>query len=287
MCPRKCGVDKKTKKGFCCAGENVQIAKVMLHHWEEPIISGTEKDVGSGTIFFSHCNLKCVFCQNYEISHFDVGKTVTDTQLAGIFKDLESQGALNINLVTPSHYAKNILNALKIYKPKIPVVWNSGGFDDPQVIETLKGFVEVFLMDMKYFSNDLAMKYSKCPNYFEFCSKSLKKIREICPNDEFDEKGLIKKGLVVRHMILPNNHADSIKVLDWIAKNLGTNTIISLMSQYTPHGEAKNFDEINRKLKPLEYKIVKNHLFNLGFENGFVQEMDSANKCFIPKFLDD
>ncbi len=285
MCPRKCNVDKSLKSGFCNAGEKVQISKVMLHHWEEPIISGGEKDAGSGAIFFSHCNLKCVFCQNYEISHFDVGREFCDEELANIFKDLENKGALNINLVTPSHYAKNILNALKIYKPKIPVVWNSGGFDDAKVLESLKNFVDVFLMDMKYFSNELALKYSKCPNYFKVCSLALQKIREICPVDEI-ENGLMKKGLVVRHMILPNCEKDSIKVLDWIAKNLGTQTFVSLMSQYTPHGKAKDFEEINRKLKPLEYKFVKNHLFNLGFVNGFVQELDSASVNFIPDFFE-
>lgn len=286
MCPRKCGVDKKTKKGFCGAGENAQISKIMLHHWEEPVISGDEKSKGSGAIFFSHCNLKCVFCQNYEISHYDTGCEISDEKLAQIFKELENQGALNINLVTPSHYAQNILNALKIHKPKIPVVWNSGGYDDLKVIESLKGFVDVFLMDLKYFSNELALRYSGCKNYFEVCTLALKKIREICPTDEI-KNGLMKKGLIIRHMILPGQIEDSKKVLEWIKENLGTQTFVSLMSQYTPHGQAKNYDEINRKLKPLEYKLVKNHLFKLGFVNGFVQDQSSASECFIPDFESD
>ena len=283
MCPRNCNVDKITKTGFCKAGEKVQIAKIMLHHWEEPVISGDEGTKGSGAIFFSHCNLKCVYCQNYEISHFDIGKEYTEKELSQIFKDLENQGALNINLVTPTHYSENILKALKIYKPNIPVIWNSGGYDDPNVIEKLKGYVDIFLMDFKYFSNELALKYSKCANYFEYCTQTLKKIRQICPEDKI-ENGLMKKGLIIRHLILPNGILDSKKVLDWVATNLGTQTFISLMSQYTPQGNLVNYTQISRKLKPLEYKIVEKHLLKLGFKNGFVQNLDSANACFIPDF---
>ena len=283
MCPRNCNVDREKTSGFCGANNKVKIAKIMLHHWEEPIISGLENDAGSGAIFFSHCNLKCVFCQNYEISHEGNGKYYTDRELADIFKDLEDKGALNINLVTPSHYSQNIINALHIYKPKIPVVWNSGGYDSPQTIAKLKGLVDIFLADFKYYSNDLAKKYSLCPNYFENCTTSLLKMREICPQDII-ENGLMKQGILVRHLILPTHTDDSKKVLDWIAQNLGNQTYVSLMSQFTPYGDLSAFPEINRKLKPLEYNVVQKHLFKLGFDNGFVQELSSANTCYIPDF---
>lgn len=282
-CPRHCLCDRENKNGFCKAGNTCEIAKIMLHHWEEPIISGTENMAGSGAIFFNHCNLKCVYCQNYEISHQESGKEYSPTQLAQVFKDLESQNALNINLVTPTHYSAQIIQALKIYKPKIPVVWNCGGFEDAKIINQLKGLVDVFLTDFKYYSNSLANKYSSCPNYFEKCSTAILKMREIVPQDVL-ENGLMKKGLIIRHMVLPNNYKDSLEVLNWIKDSLGTKTYISLLSQYTPHGRACDFPEINRPLKKLEYKLVTNHLLNLGFENGFLQELSSASESFIPDF---
>lgn len=283
QCPRHCKVNRKESTGFCGAKNLCQISKVMLHHWEEPIISGGEKDRGSGTIFFSHCNLKCVYCQNYEISHFDVGQVCTDEKLANIFKELEKRGALNINLVTPTHYIENILNALKIYKPKIPIIYNTGGYDSPEMLKKLKGYVDVFLTDFKYYSDELALKYSSAPNYLGNIQKCLSVMKSICTEDVI-ENGLMKKGIIVRHLILPNHTDDSLKVLDEIKNILGAKTYVSLMSQYTPHGQAFEFKEINRKLKPLEYKRVKNYLFSLGFTNGFVQELNSATEEFIPDF---
>jgi len=285
QCPRHCSVDRIKKLGFCGADNQCKIAKIMFHHWEEPTISGTENSKGSGAIFFSHCNLQCVYCQNYEISHQDVGQYYTVEQLAQVFKDLEQQGALNINLVTPTHYSKNILEALKIYKPKIPVVWNTSGYDDVEMLEQLRGYVDIFLTDFKYFDNQLASRYSACPNYFEVCTAGLKKMREICPKDVV-KNGLMKAGIIVRHMVLPTHTEDSLKVLKWIADNMGTDTILSLMSQYTPHGRASEFPEIARKLKPLEYKRVYNYMLSLGFEDGFTQDMSSACGDFIPDFLE-
>ncbi len=282
-CPRHCKTNRVSNVGFCEAKNECIVAKVMLHHWEEPVISGDENSAGSGAIFFSHCNLKCVYCQNFEISHFETGEKYSPVTLAELFKKLEKQGALNINLVTPTHYAFEILEALQIYKPKIPIVWNTGGFESCEIVEKLKNYVDIFLTDFKYYSNELSSKYSSCPNYFENCSKSLLKMREIVPEDII-QNGLMKKGIIVRHMILPGCTSDSIQILNWIKENLGTKTCISLMSQYTPCGNAKNFPEINRKLKPIEYKIVKNHLLKLGLENGFLQNLSSANTCFIPNF---
>ena len=283
QCPRHCKVDRDKEKGFCGALNDAKIAKVMLHHWEEPIISGSEIDSGSGAIFFSHCNLKCVYCQNYKISHNDVGEVYSPQDLADLFKKLEQTGALNINLVTPTHYSKSILKALKIYKPKIPVVYNCGGYEDEKMLEELKDYIDIYLTDLKYFSSDLSKKYSFCPDYFEKATKAILKMRENVKNDVIENR-LMKKGLIIRHMVLPNQTDDSLKVLDWIKTNLGTKTYISLMSQYTPFGEAKNYPEINRSLKPLEYKRVYNYLLKLGFYNGFMQEMSSSNNCYIPDF---
>ena len=286
QCPRHCKVDREKNVGFCGASNVCQISKIMLHHWEEPIISGEEKDKGSGAIFFSHCNLKCVYCQNYEISHFDVGKEYSVLDLVGVFKKLEEDGALNINLVTPTHYVQNIIDALKIYKPKIPVVYNTGGYDDPKMLEKLLGLVDIFLTDFKYYDDALALKYSGASNYLENIKKCLMVMKKICPQDVI-ENGLMKKGIIIRHLVLPNHTDDSMRVLEEIKAILGENAIVSLMSQYTPHGKACEFEEINRKLKPLEYKRVKNYMLKLGFQDGFVQEMCSATEKFIPDFESD
>lgn len=284
FCPRKCAVDRVNSIGFCGANDKILINKIMLHYWEEPIISGTDDTPkkGSGAIFFGHCNLKCVYCQNYDISHGNFGKYYTPRQLANVFKKLEKQGATNINLVTPTHYSLYILKALKIYKPSIPVVWNTGGYESPEVIYSLGGYVDIFLADYKYYDDSLAVKYSHAPNYQQTVINALKAMREVVPQDEIKD-GLMRKGIIVRHLVLPNHTDDSKKVLNSILLTLGKNTIISLMSQYIPVGKAKDFPEINRKLKPLEYKVVKNYMYKLGLD-GFVQEMDSASTQFIPDF---
>ena len=283
-CPRNCFVDRKTQNGFCGANNKIQINKIMLHYWEEPIISGTDSTLkkGSGAIFFSHCNLKCVYCQNYDISHGNYGEFYTPEQLAEVFKQLEASGATNINLVTPTHYSLQILEALKIYKPSIPVVWNTGGYESPEVIKKLDGFVDVFLTDFKYHSNVLAQKYSSAPNYYECCSKALMAMKEICPQNVI-KVGLMQKGIIVRHLVLPNHIDDSKLVLQDIKNILGQDAIVSLMSQYIPVGEAKKFPEINRKLKPIEYKVVKSFMYQLGLD-GFVQELESASESFVPDF---
>lgn len=283
-CPRECFVNREEQAGFCGANNKIQINKIMLHFWEEPIISGTDETSkkGSGAIFFSHCNLKCVYCQNYEISHGNFGDYYSTEQLAEVFKQLEASGAANINLVTPTHYSLQILEALKSYKPKIPVVWNTGGFESPEIIKKLEGYVDIFLTDFKYHSDELAKKYSSAPNYFECCTKSLAEMKKICPQNIIVD-GLMQKGIIVRHLVLPNCIEDSKKVLEDIKSILGSDAIVSLMSQYIPVGEAKNFAELNRKLKPIEYKIVKSYMYKLGLD-GFVQELESANKNYIPDF---
>ena len=284
FCPRKCSVDRSTQKGFCGANDKILVNKIMLHYWEEPIISGTDTTPkrGSGAIFFGHCNLGCVYCQNYEISHGDYGTYYTPEQLATVFCDLERQGATNINLVTPTHYARYILEALKIYKPSIPVVWNTGGYESAQIIHSLGGYVDIFLTDYKYYDDKLAIKYSHAPNYRQNAIDALRAMREIVPQDIIKD-GLMQKGIIVRHLVLPSHTGDSQKVLDSIKDTLGQNTIVSLMSQYVPVGRAKDYPEINRRLRPIEYKIVKKHMYELGLE-GFVQEMGSATTEYIPDF---
>lgn len=280
LCPRKCNVNRDLKSGFCGVSNTLKVARAQLHFWEEPIISGTN---GSGTIFFSGCNLKCVYCQNYNISNENFGKFITTQRLAEIFKELENAGAHNINLVTPSHYVKQIVEALNIYKPKIPVVYNTSGYDSVEELKMLEGYVDVYLTDLKYYSSELSQKYSSAKNYFEVCSLAIKEMIRQQPKNVM-ENGLIKKGVIIRHMVLPNCINDSFKVLDWIKNNLGEDVIVSVMGQYTPYFNASKFPEINRKLKPVEYKLVINHFNKLGLKNGFMQSLDSADENFIPPF---
>ncbi|MBQ8430964.1 MAG: radical SAM protein [Clostridia bacterium] len=283
ICPRNCNINRDTNLGFCSSPSTIYIAKYMLHKWEEPLISGNQENKGSGAIFFSGCNLKCVYCQNYEISSKCVGKKVSVEELTKIFKDLEKMGALNINLVSPTHYTNQIIKALKIYTPKIPVIWNSNGYEKEETIKQLKDYIDVYLVDFKYSNNELSTKLSKANNYVENCQKTILQMKENQPNDII-ENGIIKKGVIIRHLVLPNYIENSFEVLDWIKTNLGTNQIISIMSQYTPCYLAKDFPEINRNLKPIEYKRVINHFLKLGFANGFCQELSSASSSFTPDF---
>lgn len=282
ICPRNCNIDRSKQIGFCKAHDKPIISKVMLHYFEEPPISGGN---GSGAIFFSSCTLKCVYCQNYEISTECQGKEISITALVSLFKQLENAGANNINLVTPTHFTEQIIEALKIYKPKIPIVWNTSGYEKAETIQKLAGFVDIFLTDFKYFSSDLSAKLSLAPNYFETCSKATLEMRKIQPKDVF-ENGLMKKGIIIRHLCLPNQTKDSEKIIDWIYENLGNETYLSLMSQYVPMGNAKSFPEINRKIKPIEYKILINRLNKLGFKNVFLQDYTSASEEFTPDFQD-
>ena len=284
ICPRKCGVDRNKTLGFCKCNNNVKIAKVMLHHFEEPPISGDcESQNGSGAIFFSGCNLKCCYCQNSELSHKCFGKEISVKTLADIFEQLEAKGAYNINLVTPTHFAKQIVEALKIYKPKIPVVWNTSGYETAQTIKMLSGYVDIFLTDFKYFDDNLAKEFSLAPDYAKNCIAAIKQMRKNVPEDVF-ENGLMKKGIIIRHLVLPNCTNDSKKFLSFIAENFGKDSYVSLMSQYVPMADAFKNEKINRKIKPLEYKIVVNFAKKLDMNNVFVQDFESASEAFTPNF---
>ena len=280
FCPRQCNVDRKEKLGYCKQTERLKLAKVMLHRYEEPIISGTR---GSGAIFFSGCNLRCVFCQNYPISQGGKGKECTVDELINIFKHFEKIGAHNINLVSPTQFAYQIATALKIYKPKIPIVWNSNGYESSEMVEMLSGLVDIYLVDLKYSDNALALKYSRAKDYVENSYIAIMKMKEQQPVDII-ENGLMKKGMIIRHLILPTHTSDSIKCLDFIAKNLGKDSIVSIMSQYEPRYDAKNYPEINRKIRPIEYKRVVNHALNLGLHNAYIQDLSSADSKYTPKF---
>ncbi len=283
ICPRQCNIDRDKSKGFCGENNKIRISKVMFHHWEEPFISGDENEKGSGAIFFTGCNLKCVYCQNDPISHGGKGEEITVQNLVDIIKELERGGALNINLVTPTHFANQIIEALKIYKPKIPIVWNSSGYETLEMLDKVKDYVDIFLVDLKYMDNDLAFRYSKAPNYVETATECIKKMRKIQPQDIF-ENGLMKKGVVIRHLVLPTHTQDSINCLNFIYENFGTETFVSIMSQYEPRYNAVNYKEINRKITPLEYKRVVNHALKLGMKNALVQDLSSADSKYTPEF---
>ena len=278
LCPRHCNTNRDEKVGFCGVSNNIKLAKAYLHEWEEPIISGTK---GSGTIFFSGCNLKCVFCQNYEISQ-GLGKEVTIDQFIDIMKRLEDKGAHNINLVTPTHFVDRIIEALDKYKPNIPICYNSSGYESEETIKKLNGYIDIYMPDLKYADNNLAFKYSNVKNYFEVATKAIILMRSQVKDVIVD--GLMKSGLIVRHLVLPNAIQNTLDVIDWITNNLDNKTYVSLMGQFIPYGKAKEYKELQRKVKPLEYKIAINKLIDAGFSNAFIQDLDSASDSYIPSF---
>lgn len=279
-CPRKCGRLRDNGQGYCKIGKDIVVALASVHRGEEPIISGTN---GSGTIFFSGCNMRCVFCQNYGISHGNWGKHITPQRLSEIFRELEEKGVHNINLVSPSIHVDEIIKALDIYRPKIPIVYNTNGYDSTESIVRLKDYIDIYLTDLKYTDDNMAREYSDTPDYFERASESILQMRKNVP-DDIIENGIMKKGIIVRHLVLPNHTDDSLKVLDWIKDNLGTNTIVSIMGQYTPLFDATKFDKISRRLRPIEYKRVLTHFQSLGFTDGYMQSLDSSGTTEIPRF---
>ena len=281
-CPRKCNVERNIgefSRGFCKMPYNAVLARASLHLWEEPVISGER---GSGAIFFSGCNLRCVFCQNFEISHENFGKQVSKSEFIDIVKRLENQGAHTINLVNPTHFVPFIKEALSEYKPSVPVVYNTGGYDDVESIRSLDGFIDVYLPDLKYFDSDVSKKYSNAENYFEKASKAVVEMQRQVGKSVIKD-GIMQKGLIIRHLVLPKNTDQSIKILRWIKDNLPIDTYISLMSQYVPYVKTE-YKELNRRIVTAEYQKVIDEFERLGFENGFMQERSSAQTDFIPKF---
>lgn len=259
---------------------NAVIARAALHFWEEPVISGKN---GSGAIFFSGCSMRCMYCQNREISHKKFGKTVSKDDFINIVKSLENQGAENINLVNPTHFIPFIREALNEYKPSIPIVYNTGGYDCVESLKSLEGLIDIYLPDIKYFDSDVSKKYSDCSNYFEYASEAVLEMHRQIKENVF-ENGIMKRGLIIRHLVLPKNTDQSVKILDWIDENLPKETYISLMSQYTPCNRTYEYKELNRRIVSAEYSKVIKEFHRHGFINGFMQDINSADVEFIPKF---
>lgn len=293
LCPRMCGADRGRTTGRCGAGSYMQVSHVMLHHWEEPPISGNDQSRGSGTIFFTHCPLGCAYCQNGKISRRESsGQVHTSESLAGVMLKLQEDGAYNINCVSPTQYTVQIIEAVKIAREKgleLPIVWNTGGYERGEVIEMLRDTVDIFLTDFKYASEGLSEHYSSAADYPEFASASLRKMYEITGRYKIGEDGMMRRGVIVRHLVLPSHKDDSIAVLNKIAEAVPTDEVLlSLMAQYTPEflptpDERDKFAKIRRKVTSFEYEKVVEEAARLGFE-GFSQERSSATKRFTPDF---
>lgn len=281
-CPRRCNALREDLKGFgfCRQGLLPKVSKACLHFWEEPPISGER---GSGAIFFSGCTLKCVFCQNEEISQKDSGRIISIEELAKLYQILEEKGAHNINLVSPTHFVDAICKSFEIYRPKIPVVYNTSGYETIETLKRLEGLVDIYLPDLKYISNDLSKRYSKAENYFENASKAIVEMVRQTGKPEFDDDSMLKKGTIVRHMVLPSNTKEAILVLNWLKNNFKDDILVSLMGQYVPLANAHKYEEISRKLTSLEYEVVQDYLLDLDLD-GFVQDLSSADENYVPDF---
>lgn len=284
LCPRKCKINRNKTNGFCGANSNLKVAKAMLHFWEEPPISGEK---GSGAVFFSNCTLKCCFCQNYKISSEGFGKEITEKRLEEIFLDLQDKGANNINLVSATPYIPQIIKVLDKIKDKlhIPVVYNTSSYETLETIKSLEGYVDVYLPDLKYKSSILSAKYSGAKNYFDYATKAILEMRRQVGKNIYNEDGILQKGMIVRHMVMPNCVEDTKKVLFWIKENLPLDDIlVSIMSQYTPFYKSKDIKEISRRLTEDEYEQVMDFVDKIGIENGFMQELSSAKEEYTPNF---
>lgn len=285
LCPRECNVNRLNGElGFCKSSDKVIISRASLHLFEEPCVSGTK---GSGTVFFSNCNLSCVFCQNHCISQEGLGMEVSIDRLSNIFLKLQEKGASNINLVTPTHYAPQIIESLILAKSKglsIPILYNSNGYDSLDTINALDGYIDVYLPDLKYFNSKYSLKYSKSKDYFEKASIAIKEMYNQVGKVKFDENGLIKKGVIIRHLMLPGLLFDSKKIIDFIYNSFKDDVYISIMNQYTPMFKASNHEEINRPLNPLHYDTLINYALDLGITNAFIQGSGSDSKDFVPDF---
>ena len=285
ICPHDCKINRlEGKMGRCKCNDKIKIALASVHNFEEPCISGKK---GSGTIFFSNCNLSCKFCQNYEISQEGKGIEITIEELANIFIKQQEKGVHNINLVTPTMYAYQIIEAIKIARKqdlKIPIIYNSNGYENVETIKALKGYIDVYLPDLKYYDNDLGLKYSGINNYFEYASNSILEMYKQVGIPKFDKNGIIEKGLMIRHLVLPNNIENSKRTLKWIKENIDENVYINIMAQYFPTCKAKEIAELNRKLTKEEYEEIENFVYELDIKNGYMQELGEHEEEYVPNF---
>lgn len=285
LCPRVCGTDRAAEqKGFCGGGNLVRVARAALHYWEEPCISG---ESGSGTVFFSGCTMRCVFCQNKEISRSEVGKEITIERLAEIYLELAAKGANNINLVTPMHYAPQITAALDIARKNgltLPIVWNTGGWERRESIAAVRDYADIWLSDFKYFDSSLGESLSKAPNYFSVAAAALDQMVKQTCEPVFDENGIMRRGVIVRHLMLPGHLDDTKNVLRFLYENYGDSIWISIMNQYTPMCSDPRFPELSRTVSDEEYNEAIDFACELGIENAFVQEGGTVGESFIPPF---
>lgn len=280
LCPRRCGAERTIAPGFCGGGARVRVARAAPHFWEEPCISGTR---GSGAVFFSGCTLKCVFCQNTEISAGNFGRELTPRQLADVFLRLQEQGVHNLNLVTPTHYTDQILEALALAKPVIPVVMNCGGYERAETLRRWEGYVDVYLPDLKYYDAALASRYSAAPDYFEVAAGAIREMHRQQPALHWDGE-LLTKGLIIRHLVLPGASRDSLRLLDWLDTELPKHAfLLSLMRQFTPTENCAAYPELYRRLTTFEYRRAADKAADLGFQ-GYLQDKSSAKSEYTPAF---
>ena len=287
LCPRHCGANRLAgQRGFCGAGALARVALVSLHQWEEPCLVGADGR-GAGTVFFSHCNLRCCYCQNHEISHEGRGIDVTDERLAEIFLEQQARGAATLDLVTPTHFAPQIVHALKLAKARgfaLPVVWNSGAYETVELIEALVGNVDIYLPDLKYMDEASAREYSAAPDYFTAASKAIKAMFAQVGPVQFAADGQMTRGVLVRHLVLPGHRHESMKILDWLSATFGDDIQVSLMNQYTPMYHARDHKPLDRRLTTFEYESVVEHALDLGMTRCYTQERRAASEEYVPAF---
>ena len=284
LCPRECLVNRLAGEvGYCGCGDEMVIARYSLHKWEEPCISGPN---GSGTIFFSYCNMKCIFCQNYDISTLHKGRVVSVCEFSNICLELEQKGASNINLVTGVMYIPLIVEGIKLARShglSIPIVYNSSGYERVNALKELEGIVDIYLPDLKYYDNDLALKYSKCSDYFKYASLAIEEMYRQVGKVKFSSDGLILRGVIVRHLILPGSILDSKMIIKYLYQSYGDNIFISIMNQYTPVDKYV-YEELNNKVAESVYDELVNFAYDIGVRNAFIQEGETQNDSFIPNF---
>lgn len=287
ICPHKCGIDRtKQEIGRCKSTDKVKVALCSIHHFEEPCISGGH---GSGTVFFSNCNLNCIYCQNYEISQEGKGKEISIEELASMFIEQQNKHAENINLVTPTSYAFQIIEAIKIAKKKgltIPIIYNTNGYEAIETLKELEGYIDVYLPDLKYYDNEIAKKYSKIENYFEIATKAIQEMYRQVGSPKLDERGMIQKGLMIRHLVLPNYVENSKNILKWVKENIDENVYVDIMAQYFPTYRAKEDKRLNRKLTLDEYHEIEEYVYQLDIKNGYMQELGEHEEEYVPKWED-
>ena len=284
ICPHNCKVNRaQWQIGRCRCNDKIKIALVSTHEYEEPCISGKN---GSGTVFFSNCNLNCIYCQNYEISQLGKGREITIEELADIFLKQQAKGVNNINLVTPTMYAYHIIEAIKIARKNglnLPIIYNTNGYERVETIKALDGYIDVYLPDLKYYSDTLSKKYSNVDKYFEVATKAIKEMYSQVGQATFNEKGIIQKGVIIRHLILPNHLQNTKHILKWIKENL-SDIYVSIMAQYFPTYKAKGDSLIGRKLTQKEYKEIENFLYTLDLQNGYIQELGEHEEEYVPEW---